>query len=91
MVLINKYLGSSPLDDNPTATHCLQNCRLYGTDHITDKTRFSSPPRFHRTTPRVPDIDDSGTMIPAVWLPGSTAPGAVLNIYHKNLISIEIK
>ena len=57
------------------ATHCLQNCRLYGTAHITDKTVFKEPPIFHLAIPRVPDNDDSGTMIPAVWLPGSTAPG----------------
>ena len=80
------YLGRSELEDNPTATHCLQNCRLYGTDHITDKTRFRDPPMFHLTTPRVPDIDESGTTMPAVWLPGSTELGPfwiiIKNILH---------
>ena len=76
-VSIFNYLGRSELDDNPTATHCLQNCLLYGTDHITDKTRFRDPPIFHLTTPRVPDIDESGTTIPAVWLPGSTELGPI--------------
>ena len=69
------HLGRFALDDKPTATHCLQNCLLYGTDHITDRTLFKDPPIFHRTTPRVPDIDESGTTMPAVWLPGSTELG----------------
>ena len=53
---------------------------MYGTDHITDRTRFRDPPIFHLTTPRVPDIDESGTTIPAVWLPGSTELGPIQNI-----------
>ena len=76
--LIKWHLGKSLLEDKPTATHCLQNCRLNGTDHITDNTRSSEPPIFHLAIPRVPDIEDVGTMIPAVWLPGWTSLGPVM-------------